>query len=247
MKVIIFLLSISLFSNEAISQNSDCYKRLLQRGIEEFDKENYSQAILKWKTAKDNCPDVTVNEKKSLDNWIIKATEKQKTISVDTTKTLTNIKVIIKRDTLIKTVLKRDTLYVIKRDTTYIEKPFEKKVYVDRPVEKIVYVDKPVEKIVYRDRPEPYHPYGKGNCKILVYVICRQGSPTKVWIDGEYAGTFEGYYENHEPDCDNIYSVKKITLSGKHHIQTQDSYNRTTKTHITVNEDVCYRMAIGCN
>lgn len=237
MKGTTFLLSLLFFSVSVVAQNSDCYKRLLQRGIEEFEKENYSQAILKWQTAKDNCPDVTANEKKMLDSWIAKANEKQKITSGDTTKISTNIKVITKRDTLIKTVLKRDTIYVVKKDTTY----------VDRPVEKIVYVDKPVEKIVYRDRPEPYHPYGKGKCKIVVYTSCSNGGTTKVWIDGNYAGSFSIYLATGSPSCDGSGFVSLVTISGKHHILAQDDSNREWDFHITVDEDECEKRKLTCN
>lgn len=247
MKTFIVILSFLFGSCEAIAQSNDCYKRLFQRGIEEFNKGNFSQAILKWKTAKDDCPDATLSDKKNLDSWIIKATEKQKLVLVDTKKTSPNIKVVTKKETVIKTVLKRDTIYVIKRDTTYIDKPVEKIIYKDRPVEKIVYVDKPVEKIVYRDRPEPYHQFGKGNGKITLFKTCNCYA-LKFWIDGEYAGSTSNIFsDGNNPECGNAYAVSKIVLSGKHRVQGEDNEGHSWDFYVTVYEDQCLVQGVRQN
>jgi hypothetical protein len=108
----ILLLGIAI---STIPQNSDCYRRLLLRGSEEFDKNNLKEAILKWQTAKENCPGLTIKEKQFLDELINKAKDKE-------TSQLIMVPV---KDTIIK--------IIVKKDTVYIEKPVEKIVYRDRP------------------------------------------------------------------------------------------------------------------
>jgi hypothetical protein len=233
MKGIVFFLSLSFFIVDAIAQNNDCYKRLLQRGIEEFDKGNYDQAILKWQTAKDNCPDVTASEKKILNNWITKAVTNQKSSLNDTSTPSRKIKTITQRDNIINT-------------SKVIEKSVEKIVYVDRPVEKVVYVEKPVEKIVYVDRPEPYHQFGKGYGKITLFKSCNCYN-LKFWIDGEYIGFTSSIFNPGNPECGNVNAVSKIVLSGKHRIQGQDEEGNNWDFYVTVYEDQCLVKGVRQN
>lgn len=233
--LILFYFVFSFFSSQ--SQDVDCYDRLLLRGMEEFNKGNYKLAILKWQTAKDNCPKVTPKEKMNLDAWISKAQEKAKNNTIDSAKSINGYRVVIKRDTVIKTIVKKDTVFIRKKDTIYITKP----------VERIVYVDKPIEKIVYRERPEPYHPYGKGKCKILIFTSCSSGGVTNVWIDGEFIGSFHVYMPTGEPDCDDKDFVSVITITGKHHVFVRDNSNQTWDFYITVAEDECQKRHLVCN
>lgn len=212
---------ILLLATEAMGQNGECYTTLLKRGIEEFNKGNIADAILKWQTAKDNCPDITSMEKKQLQNWIFKARHKQATL-VGKPKALSPYS---------KSAAKRDTVYIVK------------------PVTKIVYVEKPVERTVYVDKPEPYHRYGKGNGRLLIYSTCSNTDTLKIWIDGEYCGIISGYYKS-EISCDNqdmSGALLREVLSGKHHIQTQNVSGATLNYYIIVHEDQCQRSDITCN
>ncbi len=139
----------------------------------------------------------------------------------------------------------------IYKDTIIYKTSPPKTVYQDNIVykDKVIYKDKIVyqDKIVYRDKPEPYHRYGKGNCKILIYTSCSKGGTTKVWIDGDYAGSFNVYLASGQPSCDDKDFVSLVTMSGKHHIKTRDDSNATTDFYITVGEDECNRQRITCN
>ena len=55
----------------AWTQN-DCYDNLLKKGIDLYNTENYKQAMIKWQGALE-CPDITVEQEKTLNNWISKA------------------------------------------------------------------------------------------------------------------------------------------------------------------------------
>jgi hypothetical protein len=226
MKAILIQIFFLFISLQAFSQNSDCYKRLYQRGNEEFEKGNWAQAILKWHSAKENCPEITTNEKKILEGLIKKASDKLVNTSTASS---------IKSNEGIKNV-KTETIYITKHDTIYITKFVEKKVFIDRPI----------EKIVYKDKPEPFHQYGKGNCKIIVFTSCPTGGTTKVWIDGSLAGSFNVYLPSGQPSCDDTNFVSKITLAGIHHIQTKNDKNATTDFYITLDEDQCNVQGISC-
>jgi len=260
MKLTIILLSLLLICLKAVAQNDDCYKRLLERGTEEFNKHDFTKAILKWQTAKD-CPEITTKEKSILNELITKANKEQKIFANNSSKASKNI---AKRDTiyiskkvyvdkLVEKIVYVDKpvekiVYVDKpvEKIVYVDKPIEKIVYVDKPIEKIVYVDKPIERIVYVDKPERDHEFGKGNGKIFIYTTCSKNGTTKVWIDGEYAGSFNVYHKSYV-DCNSTGGVSKIVLSGKHHIQTKDDANAATDFYVTIHEDACLPQAISCS
>jgi hypothetical protein len=133
---------------------------------------------------------------------------------------------------------------IIYRDTIIYKTSQPKTIYQD----KIVYKDKIIyqDKIVYRDKPEPYHQYGKGMCKIVVYTTCSTGGTTKVWIDGEYTGSYN-HYSLSAVGCSATSGISKILISGKHHIYTKNDANEYVDKYITISEDECYPFLITCN
>jgi hypothetical protein len=102
------------------------------------------------------------------------------------------------------------------------------------------YQDRPV----YLKRPEPYHQYGKGYGRLVIYSVCGNGN-LKIWVDGVYEGTLDKYYTR-DPGCSASIAVAKITLAGKHHIQAQDGQGRNWDTYTTVIEDYCKPMPLSC-
>lgn len=251
---ILFLLScLFLFKGAYISaQTSDCFHRLLNRGIEEFNAGNFEQARLKWETAKTDCPNVTYSQQQTLNEWIAK-TNLPTTSTKDTVISLEKVKVVVKTETVEKIVYRDDTVFVENpvEKVVYREKIVEKPIYVDRTVEKIVYkdkivektvyVDKPIEieKIVYRDRPEPYHKYGKGHGHLTIFTSVDDGGMLSVWIDGEQAGSTDKYYPNTNADCGALGAINKIVLQGSHHIVAKNQAGRRWEFYTVVDEDNC--------
>ena len=110
MRAIILVLCFFLFCSSTGAQKMECYNRLLQRGIEEYNKNNLDQAILKWQAAKE-CPGITSKENKVLDEWI---GQTKKQIPLRAKQSPDSGKIIIIRDTLIRNFIRIDTLIVEK-------------------------------------------------------------------------------------------------------------------------------------
>lgn len=94
---------------------------------------------------------------------------------------------------------------------------------------------------------EPFHQFGKGNGKILIYGSCPTGGSTKVWIDNNYAGSFDVYMKSGVPSCDDDSFVSKIVRAGRHHIQTINEEGGSTNFYITLDEDQCIPYGISCD
>lgn len=93
---------------------------------------------------------------------------------------------------------------------------------------------------------EPFHQFGKGNCKIIIYDSCPTGGSTKVWIDDKYAGSFSVYMKSGVPSCDDDRFVSKIVRAGRHHIQTKNEDGASTDFYRTLNEDQCIPYGVSC-
>jgi len=141
-------------------------------------------------------------------------------------------------------VIKEDSKNLIYRDTLIYK---EKIIYKDTVVyktspPKTIYQDK----IVYRDKPEPYHEYGKGKGKLLIYTTCTNGY-IEVWVDGVYWGQLiEHYYDS--PNCGQTeYTLYKTVLTGSHHIRAKNtSTGGSWDFHIDLQEDECYPLGLKC-
>jgi len=103
------------------------------------------------------------------------------------------------------------------------------------------YQDRPV----YIQRPEPYHQYGKGYGRLVIYSVCVIGN-LKIWVDGVYEGTVDKYYTR-DPGCSASAAVAKIVLAGKHHVQAQDGQGRNWAAYTTVTEDYCKPTPLSCS
>ena len=138
---------------------------------------------------------------------------------------------------------------IIYKDTVIYKTSPPKTIYQDKIIykDKIVYKDKIIyqDKIVYRDKPEPYHTYGKGYGKLVVYTTCSDGGSTSVWIDGEYVGYLDKY-QNSSVSCNTLGTISKTVLSGSHHIKGKDQSNRTWDGYVTVSEDQCQTYGLTC-
>jgi hypothetical protein len=138
---------------------------------------------------------------------------------------------------------KDTTIYkerIVYRDTIIYKELPPKIEYRD----KIVYQDK----IIYQDRPEPYHRFGKGKAKLLIYTNCPNGY-IKVWVDGDYWGQLTCHYLSSPPvDCDvTNCTLSQIVLSGKHHIIAENSSTKGKwDFYITINEDSCIKQELTC-
>jgi hypothetical protein len=238
MKQLIAVFILNFLCSNILAQNF-CYDQLVKRGKEEFGKKNYSEALLKWETAKRDCPNLTANEIDNLNNLILSVKEKMQTF----------IKGKLREKQANKETKNQKIVYIDKpvERIKYIEKPVERIKYIEKPVERIKYIEKPVEKVIYIEKPEKYHPYGKGKAKLLINNSCSKA--IKVWVDGEYWGFIDTYTTNGVVTCDTEgSSISKIVLSGKHHIVAEDNCcNGRWDFYITIAEDQCSPQSLACS
>lgn len=110
-------------------------------------------------------------------------------------------------------------------------------------------VTKYEDRVIYTERPEPYHQYGKGNGRLLVYTSCTTGY-IRVWIDGQYWGELKSHYnDNFTPECNQTDgTLTNILSAGSHRIEAEDqSSNSKWSSYITISEDQCYKDRLTCN
>lgn len=250
MRVSYLIISL-LFVTVLADAQSDCYARLLNRGIEEFNNGNFKQAKLKWETAKTDCPSVTRSQKQKLNEWITKADSSITSVR-DTTKSFENVRVITKTDTIVKT----NTVVVEKPVIVYVEKPVEveKRVYVEveKPVEvlvrdtieKIVFVEKPKEANVNRKRAEQYHEFGNGNGKLMIFTTFSNGGNLRIWIDGNFEGSINTYYPKGEADCGAPGAFNKVLKAGSYYIVLKDDAGRKWDFDKLIYEDKCRKIRL---
>lgn len=225
-KIIIFIFYFPSFFQISIAQNLECYQNLLRKGIAQYDSRNYSEAILKWESALNNCPNLTPSQKNTLTTWITKA----KTST--TTKKIITQKSIIRKTLPQKTSSKKQTR---KRNNDTNEEWIEAKPLIDYSYPK----------------REPYHPYGEGYGRLFLYTNCGTGGKTNVWIDENFIGTWTKYYIDTIEECpywqeDEAATDIKLTI-GQHHIKTKDALGAYTDFYVQIEEDVCLKKIISCD
>jgi len=68
-----FILLFSLLTCIAAAQQNDCYESLLAKGKAAYNQKDNPTALIKWRAALDNCPDLTASQRQTLGEWIRKA------------------------------------------------------------------------------------------------------------------------------------------------------------------------------
>jgi hypothetical protein len=101
------------------------------------------------------------------------------------------------------------------------------------------------DRIVYRNKPEPFHQYGKGKGKLVITTGCNNEGNLKVWVDGIFWGSLTKSYSSF-PGCNATASLKKVVISGKHHVEAK-SQNSTWDFYTVVTEDDCNTRYLTCD
>lgn len=227
------VISFFLWTPFASAQSEDCFNRLLNRGIEKFNRGYFEQAKLRWETAKSDCPGINSSQIQILNDWIRKANSPIAKI-VDTIINSEKFIVIIKSDTVEKTILKIDTVFV--------EKNIRAGTVMNKSATKNLHRNELVEKKPYEGEKNLGNEFGKGNGKITIISSYADSDTLRVWIDGNFVGNVNSGYSEDEVECGALGVFSMVLKAGSYLIVVKDQQNRRWVFGKDVLEDQCQKI-----